>query len=201
MSAYPLVLDRKHNMHSVCKRRHNLHTICEIKHNLHLITYIKFIQKLNIQRLSHSPREKDSGHWSGQRWTPSSQSRWFHPGWIQRQSGCCHRQRWWVSVKEPSKRSEKSMIWHSYLARQLSVFSKLTNNRVYKIMWFQFQCGLTNKWTHKSLSWFSPLPEGNSPTSSGLILSKKISVIRGEQSARIVCVLKGVWISCLLPEG
>jgi hypothetical protein len=47
-SAHPLLLNRKHNLHSVCKRRHNLHTVCETKHNLHLITYIKFIQKLNI---------------------------------------------------------------------------------------------------------------------------------------------------------
>jgi hypothetical protein len=50
-----------------------------------------------------------------------------------------------------------------------------------------------------SLSGFKPLRRGNSPKSSGLILSK-ISVIRGEQSAQKVCVLKRVWISCLLPE-
>jgi hypothetical protein len=48
ISAHPLLLDRKHNLHSVYKRRHNLHIICEIKHNLYLITYIKFMQKLNI---------------------------------------------------------------------------------------------------------------------------------------------------------
>jgi hypothetical protein len=36
--------------------------------------------------------------------------------------------------------------------------------------------------------------------SSGLIL-RETSVIEGEKSARVVHVLKGVWILCLLPEG
>jgi hypothetical protein len=61
-------------------------------------------------------------------------------------------------------------ILHSYGV--LSVFSAMTNNRVYKITWFQFRGGLTNKQTHKSLYWFRPLSGGNSPTSSMLILSK-----------------------------
>jgi hypothetical protein len=39
-----------------------------------------------------------------------------------------------------------------------------------------------------------------SPTSNRLILNET-SVTVGEQSARVVHVLKGVWISCLLFEG
>jgi hypothetical protein len=40
---------------------------------------------------------------------------------------------------------------------------------------------------HNDLSWFSLLFEGNSPTSSGLILMK-IAVIKGKQSARLVYI-------------
>jgi hypothetical protein len=70
---------------------------------------------------------------------------------------------------------------------------------VYKIARFQFRGGLTNN-EHKCLSWFKPLLGGNSPTSSGLILMET-SVIEGEHSAQLVCMLKGVWILCPLPEG
>jgi hypothetical protein len=45
-----------------------------------------------------------------------------------------------------------------------------------------------------------PFRGGNSPTSSRLILIKT-GVTRVEQSARMVRVLKGVSISCLLLDG
>jgi hypothetical protein len=53
---------------------------------------------------------------------------------------------------------------------------------------------------HKSLSWFRPLLGGNSPMSNGLILMKT-SVIKGEQSARVVHMLKGSGSHVPLPEG
>jgi hypothetical protein len=49
-SAHPSLLDRKHNMHSVCKRKHNLHTVSKktqsASNNIHQIQ-----QKLNIHRV------------------------------------------------------------------------------------------------------------------------------------------------------
>jgi hypothetical protein len=40
MSAHPLLLDKKYNLHSVSKRNHNLHSVSERNQNLHLIIYI-----------------------------------------------------------------------------------------------------------------------------------------------------------------
>jgi hypothetical protein len=68
---------------------------------------------------------------------------------------------------------------------EMSVFSALAINRVYKITRFQFRVGLTNKNT-EDLSWFRPLGGGNSPTFSGLILIKT-GITEGEQRARLVC--------------
>jgi hypothetical protein len=54
---------------------------------------------------------------------------------------------------------------------------------------------------HYDLSWFRPLLEGNSPTSSGLIL--KINRCYKGVSKRLRCSHgeKGKWISYPLPEG
>jgi hypothetical protein len=45
MSAYPSLLDRKYNLHSVSERKHNLHSVSERKYNLHLIAYIHRVHK------------------------------------------------------------------------------------------------------------------------------------------------------------
>jgi hypothetical protein len=66
------------------------------------------------------------------------------------------------------------------------MFSALANNRVYKIVRFQFRGGLANE-EHTDLSWFRTLHEGNSPTSSGLILIE-ICVTKGEHSAQLIRV-------------
>jgi hypothetical protein len=51
---------------------------------------------------------------------------------------------------------------------------------------FLFREGLANFKARYSLSWFRPLLEGNSPTSSGLILKMNSGYNGGEQSAREV---------------
>jgi hypothetical protein len=81
----------------------------------------------------------------------------------------------------------------------LSVFSALVNKGSTRSRDSIFEV-VSRTIEHKSLSWFLPLCGGNSATSSRLI-SRKIGTTRGEQSARMVYVLKGVWISCLLPKG
>jgi hypothetical protein len=82
----------------------------------------------------------------------------------------------------------------------MSVFSAPANNMAYKIAHFQFQGGLVNNRTQVFILVQAPSLGGNSPTSSVMILIKT-GVISGEQSARLVHVLKGVLISCLLHEG
>jgi hypothetical protein len=82
----------------------------------------------------------------------------------------------------------------------LSMFSAPANNWVYKIIHF-----LVPRWSRKQSNTSAypssdPSLEGNSPMSSRMVLMKT-SVTRGEQGARLVRVLKGVWNSSPMPKG
>jgi hypothetical protein len=87
-----------------------------------------------------------------------------------------------------------------FLACQLSVFSTPANNRVYRIAWFQFWGGHTYSGTHEFILVQVPSMEVVALRPVGWYWVKT-DVTRGEQSAQMVHVLKGVWISCPLSEG
>jgi hypothetical protein len=100
---------------------------------------------------------------------------------------------------ERSLHADQTCYKSPFIARQLSVFSAPAN-KVDQDHMFPVPRWSCEQLACSGLSWFRLLLGGNRPMSSWVILMKTV-LQWGEQSARGVHVMKGVWISLLPPKG